>query len=61
MIKQEGGVVMIERKHVDFVVLYDRDGPMERQLRTYFMYPTRNMTMIEARKAADADYARRLK
>ncbi len=56
VVKQEGEVVMIERKDVDFVVLFDRPE----QRRKYFMYPTRNRTRKDAYKAAETEFARRL-
>lgn len=59
LVKQEGDVVMIERKDVDFVVLFDREK-LILQRRRYYYYPTRKRTMQEARAAAEEEFERRL-
>jgi hypothetical protein len=50
---------MIERKDVDFVVLFDKDSQIL-QRRVYFYYPTRSTTRQEALAKAEKEFNRRL-
>jgi len=59
LVKQEGDLVMIARKDVDIVVLFDKDSQIL-QRRVYFFYPTRTTTRQEARAMAEKEFARRL-
>lgn len=58
VLKQEGEVVLLTRRHCDYVVAFDREGTA-RQRRRYFNFPTKNRTEKEARAAAEKEFGRR--
>ncbi len=59
VVRQEGDVVLLERKDVDFVVALDYPDDLSRQHRRYFNFPTKNRTRQEARAAAEREFDRR--
>lgn len=59
IVKQQQGVVLLERKHCDFAVAFDSEKTWKQRIK-FYLYPTNRFTKTEARAAAMVDFKRRV-